>query len=199
MNVTRVHERVKKVLLPCSSADFIYISKTMNRRNALKNLAVASGSIISLPAWMVSCGISDMDTHHSGFNEKEQKIIASLADTIIPAGNAIGALSVGVDKYLQKFIDDCCEEKVQENVKKQLSVLNDAAMQEDKLHFAECSQPQREKHLLKLADSPDKDQKEFFTLMKSETIRGFNTSQKVMEEFFGYKVAPGHYYGCVPA
>ena len=28
-----------------------------------------------------------------------------MADTIIPAGNSIGALTVGVDKYLQKFID----------------------------------------------------------------------------------------------
>ena len=33
--------------------------------------------------------------------------------------------------------------------------------------------------------------------MKSETIRGFNTSQKVMQEYLGYKVAPGHYYGSV--
>ncbi|MBL7699981.1 MAG: gluconate 2-dehydrogenase subunit 3 family protein [Chitinophagaceae bacterium] len=171
----------------------------MNRRNALKNLAVASGSIISLPAWMVSCGISDSDTHHSGFNEKEQKILASLADTIIPAGNTTGALSVGVDRYLQKFVDDCCEKPAQDNVKKQLSALNNAAMQEEELDFWNCSQEQREKHLLKFAGSADNDQKEFFTLMKSETIRGFNTSQKVMEDFFGYKVAPGHYYGCVPA
>ena len=33
--------------------------------------------------------------------------------------------------------------------------------------------------------------------MKSETIRGFNTSQQVMEKYLHYKVAPGHYHGCV--
>lgn len=170
----------------------------MNRRNALKNLAVVSGSVITLPAWMVSCGISDKNIHHSGFDQKQQKILASLADTIIPAGNSIGALSVGVDKYLQKFIDDCCEAQVQDNVKLQLTALDNAAQEEEKASFAECSQPQREKHLLKFADSQDKNQKEFFTLMKAETIRGFNTSQKVMEEHFNYKVAPGYYHGCVP-
>lgn len=170
----------------------------MNRRNALKNLAIASGSVITLPAWMVSCGISDTNIHQSGFGPKEQKILASVADAIIPAGNAIGALSVGVDKYLQKFIDDCCEKPVQENVKKQLKALDGAAMQEEEVAFSECSQTQREKHLMKFADSQDKDQKEFFTLMKAETIRGFNTSQKVMEEHFNYKVAPGFYHGCVP-
>ena len=43
----------------------------------------------------------------------------------------------------------------------------------------------------------NKDEKDFFDLMKTETIRGFNTSQKVMENYLGYKIAPGHYYGCI--
>jgi hypothetical protein len=33
--------------------------------------------------------------------------------------------------------------------------------------------------------------------MKSETIRGFNTSQEVMQDYLHYQVAPGHYYGCI--
>ena len=170
----------------------------MNRRNALKNLTLVSGSLIALPAWMVSCGISDKNTHHSGFDAKEQKILASVADTIIPAGNAIGALSVGVDKYLQKLIDDCYETPVQDNVKTQLHALDRYAETDHDKSFAECTQYQREKLLMRMADSKDKDEKDFFTLIKTETIRGFNTSQKVMEDYLGYKIAPGHYNGCVP-
>jgi hypothetical protein len=170
----------------------------MNRRSALKNITLVSGSIISLPAWMISCGISDKDTHHSGFNSAEQKILEAVADTIIPAGNTIGAISAGVDKFLQKLIDDCYEKPVQENVKKQLHALDRYAGTGHDKSFAECTQKEREKLLLKLADSQNKDEKEFFTLIKSETIRGFNTSQKVMEDHLGYKIAPGHYNGCVP-
>jgi hypothetical protein len=182
---------------------FIYIefaTKTfiMNRRSALKNLTLVSGSLISLPAWMVSCGISDKDSHHSGFNSIEQRILAAVADTVIPAGNAIGALSVGVDKFLQKIIDDCYEKPVQVNVKKQLHALDRYAETGHDKPFAECTQRQREKLLLKLAGSADKDEKEFFTLIKTETIRGFNTSRKVMEEYLGYKIAPGYYNGCMP-
>ena len=33
--------------------------------------------------------------------------------------------------------------------------------------------------------------------MKSETIRGFNTSREVMLQYLNYKIVPGHYYGCV--
>jgi hypothetical protein len=170
----------------------------VNRRNALKSLTIVSGTLISLPAWMVSCGISHKDTHHSGFDSNEQKTIASVADTIIPAGSAIGALSVGVDKFLQKLIDDCYETPVQDNVKKQLSALDRYAETDHNKSFAECTQQQREKLLMRLADSKDKDENDFFNLMKTETIRGFNTSQKVMEDYLGYEIAPGHYNGCVP-
>jgi hypothetical protein len=51
---------------------------------------------------------------------------------------------------------------------------------------------------MRFAGSKDKNESDFFTLMKTETIRGFNTSQKVMEDYLGYKIAPGHYNGCVP-
>jgi hypothetical protein len=50
---------------------------------------------------------------------------------------------------------------------------------------------------VKTFHSTNKAEKDFFDLIKSETIRGFNTSQKVMQEYLGYKVAPGHYYGSV--
>ena len=170
----------------------------MNRRTALKNISLVTGSVISLPAWMVSCGISDKNTHQSGFNSTEQKILSAVTDTIIPAGTSIGALSVGVDKFLQKLIDDCYEKPIQDNVKQQLHALDIVADNDHGKSFSDCTQQQREKLLLKLEDSANKEEKEFFALMKTETIRGFNTSQKVMEEYLNYKVAPGHYYGCVP-
>jgi len=169
----------------------------MDRRKAIKNLAIVSGGLITLPQWMVSCGISDTTIHQSSFSVAEQKILASITDTIIPAGNSIGALSVGVDKFLQKLIDDCYEKDAQDNIKTQLKALEVSARSSHKSSFADCTQQQREALLLKLSNSVNKVEKDFFDLLKSETIRGFNTSQKVMQEYLGYKVAPGHYYGSV--
>jgi len=169
----------------------------MDRRKALKNLAIVSGGLITLPQWMVSCGISETNIHQTSFSIAEQKILASVTDTIIPAGNSLGALSVGVDKFLQKLIDDCYEKEVQDNVKKQLNSLEESAKATHKKSFADCIQTQREGLLLKLSTSENKSEKDFFDQIKSETIRGFNTSQKVMQEYLDYKIAPGHYYGCV--
>ena len=169
----------------------------MDRRIAIKNLAIVSGGLITLPQWMVSCGVSDTTIHQTSFSVAEQKILASITDTIIPVGNSIGALSVGVDKFLQKLIDDCYEKDAQDNVKVQLGTLDGSAKATNKKSFSDCTQAQREELLLKLSTSTNKAEKDFFDLIKSETIRGFNTSQKVMQEYLGYKVAPGHYYGSV--
>jgi hypothetical protein len=75
--------------------------------------------------------------------------------------------------------------------------LEDSAKAMNKKSFADCTQKEREELLLKFSTSPVKEEKDFFDSVKSETIRGFNTSQKVMQEYLNYKVAPGHYYGSV--
>jgi len=171
----------------------------MNRRGAVKNLVAAYSGLISLPFWMQACGIADKETHQTTFSSEEQSVLAKITDTIIPAGNSIGALSVGVDKFLQKLLDDCYEKPVQDNVKNQLKQLEIFAQKNYSKSFASCSQHEREQLLLNFSTSQNKNEKDFFDLLKNETIRGFNTSQKVMQEYLNYKVAPGHYYGCVKA
>ncbi len=169
----------------------------MNRRKSIKRLVVAAGGLIALPQWMVSCGISDSPTHQTSFSQAEQELLSSVVDAIIPAGNSIGALSVGVDKYIQKLIDDCFEKEVQDNAKTQLKALAKSAQSLHNKSFVACSQSQRQEQLLKLSLSNNKEEKDFFNLIKTETIRGFNTSQKVMQDHLGYKIAPGNYVGCV--
>jgi hypothetical protein len=168
----------------------------MNRRIAVKNLVLASGSLITLPSWMKAFG-ADSPTHLSSFSVTEQQMLASVTDTIIPAGNSIGALSVGVDKYFQKLVDDCYEKADQDKVKTGLQRLEESTRAAFGKPFTGCTQQQRQVTLEKWAQSPDQNEKDFFNLMKRETITGFNTSQQVLEGYLHYKVAPGHYYGSV--
>ena len=169
----------------------------MNRRTSLKKLMAASGGLIALPAWARGWSRSEFITDSSTFTVVEQDLLTSVADTIIPAANSIGAISVGVDKFLQKLISDCYEVDVQENVKTQLSGLDATAQSAFGKSFSGCDQLQRQELLLKVSVSENKNEKDFFDLIKSETIRGFNTSKEVMLDYLKYKVVPGHYYGCV--
>lgn len=169
----------------------------MNRRDTLKQLLVASGGLIALPSWARAWSAKDFTTYHSTFSFVEQETLAAVTDTIIPAGESLGALSVGVDKFLEKLFDKCYTKEVQDNIKEQLAALETAARSAHNKSFKECSQAERIELLSKLSTSSNKTEKDFFNLIKSETIRGFSTSKEVMSKYLNYKVAPGHYYGCV--
>jgi acyl-CoA reductase-like NAD-dependent aldehyde dehydrogenase len=157
----------------------------------------ASAGLIALPAWAEGWNLDSLPARLAVFNSAEQDMLASVADTIIPAGDSIGALSVGVDKFLTALFDRCYEKDVQDNLKKQLSALDADAQSTHGKSFAACDLEQRTALLLKFSDSAEEDKRKFFELVKSETIRGFSTSKEVMVGYHNYKVAPGHYYGCV--
>ena len=169
----------------------------MNRRDTIKQLMLATGSLVALPAWANEWNPAGLLNHRSSFSFQAQETLAAVADTIIPSGNSIGALSVGVDKYLQKLIDDCYEKEIQDNVKAQLAALETSAQSSHGKTFRDCDQRQREEKLLKFSTSENTAEQDFFKLIKSETIRGFNTSREVMVNHLHFKQVPGHYYGCV--
>ena len=168
----------------------------MDRRNSLKKLMAASGALVALPSWASEWSVSEL-TLDSSFPTREQELLSAVADTIIPAGDAIGAKSVGVDKFLLQLIEDCYAKEVQDNVKTQLNGLDSSTRSDYGKEFVQCDQLEREELLLNRSTSEDISQKDFFDFMKSETIRGFRTSKEVMTEYRNYKVAPGFYNGCV--
>ena len=157
----------------------------------------ASGTLIALPSWANEWCVADVSPHHSAFSLEARETLTAITDTIIPQGDAIGAVSVGVDKFLQKLIDHCYEKEIQDNVKSQLAALEASSQHLHGKPFRECDQQQREQMLLKFASSGIKEEEDFFKLMKAETIRGFNTSREVMVNYLHFKQVPGHYYGCV--
>ena len=169
----------------------------MKRREALKTLGFAAAGLVALPVWARGWTSRDVAFDSSVFSNKEQALISAVADTIIPEKDSIGAIPQEVDKFLIRLFDECYEEDVQANLKLQLQELEEKAMNSAGKSFADCSQPQREELLLTFADSENESEKQFFELIKYETIRGFRTSKVVMEDYHGYRVVPGSYNGNV--
>lgn len=158
---------------------------------------LATGSLVALPGWANEWTRASVIQSQPAFTPQTQETLAAVADAIIPAGNSIGALSVGVDKFLQKLIGECYEKEIQDNVKAQLAALDASAQNLCGKSFKDCDQQQREIMLLQLSTSGNMAEQDFFKLIKSETIRGFNTSREVMVNHLHFKQVPGHYYGCV--
>lgn len=169
----------------------------MDRRESIKTLIVAAGGLVALPAWADGWTKSNVSRHVSTFAVAEQETLTAAVDTIIPAGNSIGAITVGTDKFIQKLVDNCYEADARDNFKNGLKSLEARAKQAHQMSFAQCTKEQREILLLTMVNSTEKSDRDFFASIKGETIRGFNTSKEVMLQHLKYKIAPGHYYGCV--
>jgi hypothetical protein len=172
----------------------------MNRRATLKNLMLSSGAVVALPAWASGWTLEDVRSHTGSFLNGQEELLSSVVDTILPAGeDGVGGMSVGVDQFLIKLLDRCYETDVQENVRTQLTSLESRARSVHGRSFIDCVNTQRESLLLLWATSEVEAEKGFFDLIKSESIRGFRTSRQVMIKYYKYRVAPGHYHGCVDA
>lgn len=169
----------------------------MQRRTSLKLLGAAGAGIAGLVLADWKWQILDRMTHVGFFSYEQEQLLASLADTIIPAGVSgaavtapIGALTTGTDQFLIKFFEKCIEKEEQEILIQELKVLQ-------QLNFTSLSSAEREKILLDYSKSEEEEKKKFYQLIRSNTIFGFTTVKEVMINYLGYQVAPGFYNGCV--
>lgn len=169
----------------------------MKRRDAIKNLMLASGSILALPSWAMNWKVNEIASLNSVFSPHQFTLISSVADTIIPSNGTIGALSVGVDTYLDRLISECYEKEVQEDVKEKLSELDSLSIKKYKKAFPDCSQKDREDLLQEMGRANENDRDSFFSFMKSQTIKGFRTSEEVMMNYHNFVLMPGFYDGNV--
>lgn len=159
---------------------------------------LASGSLATLPAWAQDWTKEDFAIESGHFLEGQEELLASLVDTILPADvDGVGGIKVGVDQFLIKLFERCYDAEAQENIKARMSSLQQKAETMFGRSFKDCDQSQRQELLSACGNSENESEKTFFDLVKSESIRGFRTSREVMIKYFKYRVAPGHYHGCV--
>lgn len=171
----------------------------MNRRIAIRDLAIALGGLVSIPGWASNgWNTHTLQTNYSFFETNEQQMLELVVETIIPESDTKGAKSLGVPAFLQKMLQDCYEKPIADNVKNGLASTDATAQKQFGKSFANCETAQKQQILLDLEKSDNTQLKDFYSLVKNLTILGYTTSEYVQTEFLNYNMAPGHYYGCVP-
>jgi len=170
---------------------------SMQRRSALKNLALTVGGLVAMPAWATSW--TRASVQHAGFLAAPQEaLLAEVVETIIPATETPGAKALQVHQFVQKMIADCYEPTAQETLRAGLRALDEKARASFGKPFAEGDTAQRTSLLAGLAASDDAALKGFYSLVKGLTIRGYLNSEYVMTNLTRFEFAPGRYRGCVP-
>ncbi|MFC5411813.1 gluconate 2-dehydrogenase subunit 3 family protein [Larkinella bovis] len=170
----------------------------MERRKALKSLAVAVGGLVSLPGWANSWTSASLPAGPVLLAPQADALLAEVVETIIPATDTPGAKALGVHTFIQKIVTDCMDPSAQETLTKGLTAVEALARKTYTRPFAALDASQRTDLLKTMNQSPESDQKGFVSLVKGMTIRGYMTSEYVMNNITHYQMIPGHYYGCVP-
>lgn len=166
----------------------------MKRRKLLQSIALSAGAMVILPSWAHGWSRENIETNQV-FKLEEKEMLRLIAGTFIPEGTSKGANGVGVELFLDKLLSDCYTEVDQQKIKSAIRSLSLQADLNHHLSFGSCNAAQREGLLLDLEKSAE--HLWAYTTLRSETIRGYTSSEYVMTEHYQYVMAPGFYHGCV--
>ncbi len=169
----------------------------MERRTAIKSIAISLGSLVSLPAWASGWNASSIGKN-ALLSIDNEALLAELVDTIIPTTDTLGAKGLGVHQFIQKMLTDCYEKKAQDNFEKNMVDIDPLSIKTFGKPFIEGNAAQRLSVLQLLSQSTDPNTKSFYRTLRGMTIQGYTSSEYYMTKFTDYEMAPARFYGCVP-
>ncbi len=170
----------------------------MQRRTALKSVALSIGSIISLPSWANAWSIKNLQNQHFNLSFSQETLLAEVVETIIPKTDTPGAKELGINKFVEKMVADCYDKKAQEVFAKGLVATENMAKKDYSKSFLECDAKQKLAVLNSMLNSSNNEDKDFLKLVKNLTVQGYLNSEYVMTNLRIFKFLPGRYNGCVP-
>ena len=185
----------------------------MNRRTVIKNLALVIGGAVLLPSCIHHDGTSYVQLKHVNIDEDQQRLIAGVAETIIPKTDTPGAKDLNLLAFVLKMIDDCYDKKGQEAFVAGLKAFTGMVKTKYGKDFGDLDVKQREAILTDIeksanaANSPKGHGRNpkapkpagpdpitgFYWDVKRQTIFGYTTSQYFMTKQIVYELVPGRY------
>jgi hypothetical protein len=170
----------------------------MNRREALRNLALVTGGLVLVP----SCDFSKEDILQAydslSVTSSQRNLLAQVADTIIPPGKIKGAADLEVQDFILVMVNDCMPEESRKSFSNGLSGFDKYSKNKAGATFSKLEASEREKIILQgLQDEGNQDIRQFLQQTKRFTIQGFMASEYIMTEVKPYSLIPGDYQGQV--
>lgn len=163
------------------------------RREALQRLALLVGATLSLPVQAALRGEITAEDPLK-FSPGQQKLIADLAEVILPATDTPGAKAAGVDQFIGYVIGHCTVPAQQELFQKGLQQTDAFSQTAYGKPFSELDGTQRTEIVRQLTQR----EKPFFLNLRELTIVGFFTSELGATKVAEYLPIPGRFQGDIP-
>lgn len=178
----------------------------MNRRIALRHLALISGGLVLIP----SCDFSKEDILAAYENLKvtasQKTLLGLISDTIIPAGEIKGALDLEVPDFILVMVNDCFTQENQGKFTAGLAAFPNYVKNTAGKKFEKLATKEKEDIILagtKLESGDTEEGKKnasvsyFLNSTKRLTIQGYMASEYIQTEVIPYSLIPGEYNGAV--
>lgn len=165
----------------------------MKRRKMIRQMAVLAGS---LPFFSHKLKGNPAGINFS--NGNLDNTLDAIIDTIIPEGKTPGGISLGVPEYVNIMLWDGVSPEQKKTTDMAMNYLESRAAITLGKQVYHCT-PEERKQLLKNAFiEAEESEKAGLNLIKSLTIKGYQTSAYFMKQILAYEMAPNRYNGCAP-
>lgn len=172
-----------------------------SRRTALKQFLIVAGGVALLPSCMQQDGsATSIPLKHLKLTGADEKTLAELAETILPATNTPGAKDLYLQQFILKMTDDCQSPEEQQAFEKGLKAFNRFSEKEYDTPFASLSADKRTALLQRIETGKDipEDVAGFYNGVKGLSIQGYLGSKYYLTKVQVYELVPGRFRGCVP-
>ncbi|MDN5215321.1 gluconate 2-dehydrogenase subunit 3 family protein [Fulvivirgaceae bacterium BMA12] len=184
------------------------MSKTIDRRGALKKVTLMMGGVAATPALLSvlqSCqqAREKLDWVPEFFDENQARLIMEISEHIIPKTDTPGAKEAGVHIFIDAFIKHCVPTKFQNIIPDGLVGLENKSQSQFQKGFLDISKEEQVSVLSDVAkadysQAEDKANPTFFRSLKELTLMGYFNSQKGATEALALVQIPGDYEPCIP-
>lgn len=197
----------------------------MKRRDAIKKVAFGIGYVAATPTIMsiLSSCSNPADNWEPLFLTSEQKnLITHLCDIILPSSSIPGAIEVNVPQFIDKMMNDIETDSTKKSFKNGADLFANKLEQSFGVNVLTASRgaikelfesyfrvSEEEEQIILQEQNKNKNQVpknymetylvyKFLLKVRSHTMLGYFTSEKVGTEVLNYDPVPGSYEGCVP-
>ncbi|MBC8034284.1 MAG: gluconate 2-dehydrogenase subunit 3 family protein [Chitinophagaceae bacterium] len=172
----------------------------MKRRTAIRQLVYITGGTLLIPACLNREDKATLSLTNISVTGSQEKLVAELAETIIPQTTTPGAKAIGAPLFIWTMLNDCYAKEDQQRFMGGLVAFDKAYSDGNERSFLESDTTQRIAFLTKLSAEKDKksDIHYFASNARKLTIQAYTNSKYFLTEVEPYELIPGRFKGCVP-